>query len=227
MWSGRATTWPGDPRHYVRAPGRKSPRPIRNSAKSQSSMPGPARWDIRCIACRKSASLVRACGLPAASAARAQHHRNGRQPDRPRHRQRRPYLEAICAFELVGPAANTAARWHNSTIGRDASAKRLPNAALNSANWPPARRASNRRRKLGRSAVEATLPPETAAYETSPSAEGDLTGRDTAPPPAEIETVRVDVDAAAVEIPGQAGRRHATAKDFIAGNRKNPEDAGA
>jgi gamma-glutamylputrescine oxidase len=50
---------------------------------------------------------------------------------------------------------------------------------------------------IGRTAVGAIPEQENAADATSPSAEGDLPGGDTAPPPAEFETAHLDADTAA------------------------------
>ena len=80
---------------------------------------------------------------------------------------------------------------------------------------------------VDRSAVEATLPPETAADVTSPVPKAICPAGDTAPPPAEIETVRMDVHAAAVEPEAMPDEDTPPPMTLIAGNRKNPEDEGA
>ncbi len=111
-----------------------------------------------------------------------------------------------------GPAANIAARWHNSTIGRDASAMRSPNAALNSANSVTgALRVKLAPRKVDRSAAEATSPPEVRSSARPRQAPGYRPTR-----PGHCATASGDRNRArgcgrgSRRTRGHAGRRHAT-----------------
>jgi gamma-glutamylputrescine oxidase len=229
MWSGRATTWPGDPRHYVgalRAEIAKTYPQLGKVAVEHAwsgtlghplhRMPqigelSPGLW----LASGFSGHGLNTTAMAGNLIARAIANDD-------------PTWKLFAPFELV---------WAGGKYGRalaqvyywtrrfgDALAERR--AQLGEFGHRRAARLAGAG-EVDWSAVEATLPPETAAYETSPSAEGDLPGRDTAPPPAEAETVRVDVDAAAVESEAKPDEDTPPPRALIAGNRKNPEDAGA
>jgi gamma-glutamylputrescine oxidase len=131
MWSGRATTWPGDPRHYVRALRAEIAKTypqlgevaVEHAWSGTFGHPlhrmpqigelGPGLWLASGFSGHGLNTTAMAGNLIARSIANDD-----------------PTWKLFAPFELVC----TAACWHKSTIGRDASAMRLPNAALNSAN---------------------------------------------------------------------------------------------
>ena len=146
MWSGRATMWAGNPRRYVRALAADIGKTYPQLGKVAVDMSGPAAWGIRSTACRRSASSVRACGWPAASAATV---------STPR---RWPAISLLAPSSMAitpgsslrhsnwsGPAAGSAARSRKFIIGRDAFATRWRSVAP-----APARSRAGRPRKADR-----------------------------------------------------------------------------
>jgi hypothetical protein len=227
MWSGRATTWPGNPRRYVRALraeiGKTYPQLGKVAVEYAWSgtlghplhrMPqigelGPGLWLASGFGGHGLNTTAMAGNLIARAIANDD-----------------PTWKLFTPFELV---------WAGGKYGRALAQVYYWTRRFSEALGE--RRAQlgefGRRRAarqigavdVDRSAVGAP-PPETVAEVTS-SAEGGLPAGDTAPPPADVETVRMDMLAAAVEPEAMPDEDTPPPMALIAGNRENPQDEGA